>query len=72
MTNTALLKEIIKSKGLKYKYIANKMGITYMSLNKKINNITEFTVPEVDRICEILGISNADEIREIFFKRQGD
>ena len=71
MTNTELLKEIIRSKGLKYNFIANELGITYMSLNKKINNVTEFTIPEVDKFCKVLDISTA-QMRKVFFNHAGD
>lgn len=42
-----------------------------MSLNKKINNVTEFTIPEVDKFCKVLDISTA-QMRKVFFDHAGD
>lgn len=72
MTNTELLRSIINKKGLKYKYIAQELGMTYYSLHKKINNVTEFTVPEVDKFCELLDITTSKQMRMFFFNQKGD
>jgi len=68
MTNTLLLEERIKSAGIKYKFLAEKLGITYYSLRKKINNVTEFTATEIDIMCEVLHLSVKDRMAIFFAK----
>lgn len=68
MTDTEKLLEIIDSSGLKYKYIAEKLGISYFSLNKKIKNITEFKASEVTKLCRLLNITSLEEKEDIFLK----
>lgn len=69
MTDTKRLKELINSKGLKLKYIADRLGISSYSLQKKINNITEFKTTEVMLLCEILNISDLREKEAIFYAK---
>lgn len=71
MTNTMLLEEHIRSVGIKYKFLAEKLGITYFSLRKKINNVTEFTATEIDVMCEVLHLS-VEERMLIFFAKRVD
>lgn len=68
MTDTEKLSERIGSSGLKYKYIAEKLGISYFSLNKKINNVTEFKASEVSKLCQLLNITSLEEKEDIFLK----
>lgn len=42
-----------------------KIGVT--PLNEKINNKKVFRCDEVDRICEVLNITEPTEMRDIFF-----
>lgn len=73
MTNTDKLRKLIKKKGLKYGYIAEKLGISAYALQKKIDNITEFKTSEVQTMCEILGISDDLGLKEeLFFVIQVD
>jgi len=65
MTDVKRLKARIQRSGLKLGYIAEKMGITYPSLTKKVHNRTRFTADEVKRLCGILGIG-LKEMDEIF------
>lgn len=65
MTNSKLLKEKISQSGYKMKYIANRLEISYYSLAKKIDNITEFKASEIQAICNLLQLSR--EEREIIF-----
>lgn len=66
MVNTALLKNQIKTNGIKQKYIAEKMGISVQSLTRKLNNSSEFKINEVQTLSNILHMSTDDQIR-IFF-----
>ena len=47
MTDTKLLRDWLDEKGIKLKSIAARMGITPYSLQKKINNETEFKASEI-------------------------
>ena len=69
MTDTVKLRELIESKGLKLKFIAEKLGITPYGLQKKINNINEFKVSEVMVLCDILEISDLQEREAIFYAK---
>lgn len=47
MTNTALLKAAIQKSGLKYKYLAEQLGLSTYGLQKKVENATEFKASEI-------------------------
>ena len=72
MTDTALLRERIKNSGLKLNFIAERMGLSRFGLAKKINNDTQFYAGEIDKMCEILGITSVDECMAIFFAKEVD
>ena len=66
MTDTNALKKLIKSRGLKYQFVASELGITYQGLKNKIENINEFKTGEVDALCKLLGITNLSIKEKIF------
>lgn len=66
MTDSERLLNDIQDKGLKRKFIAEKLGISQYQLSKKINNIVEFKASEIKLICGILGYKN-EEMISIFF-----
>ena len=72
MTNTELLRKIISNSGLKYSYIAEKIGLTYQGFKNKIENKNLFNVEEVDKLCKLLNITDVYQKEEIFFAKQGD
>ncbi|PWL71616.1 MAG: hypothetical protein DBY25_05065 [Clostridiales bacterium] len=61
------LKELIKSSGLKYQFIASELNITYQGLKNKIENVNEFKTGEVDVLCRLLSITSLREKEKIFF-----
>ena len=65
MTDTLKLKSLFILNGLTQSEVANKLGITFQSLNLKINNKREFTQSEICKLCDILKIKN--KVNEIFF-----
>lgn len=65
MTDTIKLKTLIKESGLKYDYIAERLGLTYQGLKNKIENVREFKASEIMLLCDILDISARKD--EIFF-----
>ena len=72
MTNTERLRKIISNSGLKYSYIAEKIGLTYQGFKNKIDNKNLFNVEEVDKLCKLLNITDVYQKEEIFFAKQGD
>lgn len=69
MTDTKALRERISALGLKYKIIAQKLGISAYTLQRKIDNDVEFKVSEVDALASLLGLSLREK-DEIFFAGQ--
>lgn len=67
MTNTELLEKRINQSGYKKSYIAKTIGITAYSLAKKIRNENEFKATEINKLCDLLGISSLEEKDSIFF-----
>ena len=64
MTNTELLREKINASGYKLQFVAEKCGLTYFGLMKKVNNETEFKASEIAALQKMLHIKS---INEIFF-----
>lgn len=72
MTNTEMLRDAIKRSGLKLEFIAEKLGITRFSLSKKIENVTEFKTSEVQKMCDVLQITDPQDKEAIFFAQKVD
>lgn len=72
MTNTALLESIIAGSGLKKNYIAKVIGVTPETLIRKIKNASEFKASEIDKMCQILAISDPKLREAVFFDPQVD
>lgn len=66
MINTTLLRQKIDESGYKLTYLAEKCGLTYYGLMKKVNNETEFKVSEIMRLKELLNLTDEDAT-DIFF-----
>lgn len=71
LIDSAKLKKVIKKSGFKKSYIAAKMEITRASLYNKINNMSEFTVSEMQVLSKILNCTEKER-EEIFFKNYVD
>lgn len=71
MTNSLLLRNTITASGLKYKYIAQKLGITAYGLQKKIDNASEFKASEIEKLSIILNLSTTQR-DQIFFALKSD
>jgi len=72
MTDTEKLRNAIKHSGLKLEYIANALGISRFALSKKIENVTEFKTSEVQKMCDVLRITDVREKEAIFFAQKVD
>lgn len=62
MTNTIELKKEMLDAGFSQRRLADVTGIPKNTLNRKINNYSEFTGPEISAVCNALGID--DPIRK--------
>lgn len=67
MTNTKELLCEINNSGLKRSWIADKLGLSYYGLQKKIQNENEFKASEIMMLCNILHIVSSERKEEIFF-----
>lgn len=43
------------------------LGISYVGLNNKLNGKSYFTGDEIYAICDLLGVTNGDEVKKLFF-----
>lgn len=67
MTDVELLREKIDKSGYKLSYLAKQLGITPQGFYLKINGTNEFKATEIQKLCEILCISDSEEMMRIFF-----
>lgn len=67
MINSKLLKSAIVKSEYTRPEIAEKMGISLYSLQKKINNKSDLWTNEVVKLVNILGLEK-DEVMQIFFE----
>lgn len=66
MTDSVALRNAIEKSGLKYSKIASEMGISSYTLQKKIDNITEFKASEIVKLTSLLSLKRS-EVNSIFF-----
>lgn len=66
MTNTELLESRIQTSGLKKRYIADQLGITYQGFYLKLIGKNEFLGSEIQKLTTLLNIPDKD-IKPIFF-----
>ena len=64
--NAEKFAQILREKGIKKSYIADKLGVTNGTLTAKISGKSDFTVSEMNTVSELLGLTNAEKIA-IFF-----
>lgn len=67
MTDTTALKELIRKKGLKMKYVAEYLGLSAYGFQLKVENKQEFKTSEVSALCDLLQIDSLREKEKIFF-----
>lgn len=72
MVDTKALRHKVEESGLKYKYIAEKLGISPYTLKLKIDGVNDFLTSEVAGLCDILRIDDLYEKEEIFFTKKVD
>ncbi len=67
MTDGTALRQLIADKGIKLKFIAEKLGISPYGLTLKLDGKNEFKAREIATMCEILNITSLKEKERIFF-----
>lgn len=72
VTNSKELMKLIEDRGLKLKFVAEKLGLSSYGLSLKINNKSEFKTSEVATLCELLEITSLREKERIFFAHKDD
>lgn len=72
LTNTEVLERKIRESGLKKGYLAEKCGLSRAGFRNCELNKAEFTVSQVNTLCEELGITSLREKEIIFFAKSGD
>lgn len=65
MTKTELLKRKISESGLKIGYIAEKLGISVVCLNRKVNGLAKFWQNEIVILRDLLRLTDR-EVVDIF------
>lgn len=66
MTDTKLLRDCIEGSGMKYCYLAKRLGLSAYGLQKKIENDNEFKASEILKLCEVLNL-DVQTMDNIFF-----
>ena len=56
------LKAIIKERGLSYKEVAQKAGISSQTMSNWLNRNADMTFTQITQICESSGISVVDAV----------
>lgn len=64
--NASLLRGEIAANSLTASQLAKRIGISRNTLSAKMQGKRSFTLDEVYKICDVLNISNAKRINEIF------
>lgn len=71
MTNTELLRRKMEESGYKFRYIAEKAGLSYQGFLNKLENKREFKASEIHAICELLGITESERSLIFFATKVG-
>lgn len=69
LTNTYLLRGKVRSLGLKYDFLAQRLSLTPYGLARKINNKSEFRASEIQTLTFLLHLS-PEEKEQIFFAKK--
>lgn len=60
MTDSKLLEQKIKDSGLKLLYIADKLGIVWITLRRKLDGESEFKQSEIAILQDLLQLTDED------------
>jgi transcriptional regulator with XRE-family HTH domain len=66
LLNVNLLKAAIVRVGYTQGEFAQKIGISFNTLSRKMSGVSPFNVDEIDKACEVLNLTDCEEICSIF------
>ncbi len=69
MIDRALLVDAINASGLKRKFIAEQLNLTYMGFKKKLDGKNEFRETEIRGLISILHLNKTDRDKIFFAKK---
>ena len=69
MTNTKLLEQKIKESGKKKSHLCKVLGVTRPTFRKLLAGQTEWKVSQVKIMCCEIGITDLEEMLDIFFSQ---
>lgn len=70
MTDLQLLRQLIHDSGLKYSFIATRLGMTPQNFHKYLNGRTEFRASQIRMLCDILHIEDPALAEAVFYARR--
>lgn len=59
--NHLKLKGLMVAKGISQAELAERIGVSTVSLNQKLNGVTQFTASDIVNISKVLDIDNYEE-----------
>lgn len=68
--NIAKLKGKMAEAGISQRKLAKITGISLCTINSRMTGKTEFNADEIISVCDLLGITSAEEKVEIFLTRR--
>lgn len=72
MLDTQRFNLLVETKGIKKKKLCEMLGLSYLGLQKKIENKHDFTANEIQKLCDFLGITDLKDKESIFFASNVD
>ena len=69
MMNAELLQQAIKESGLKQKYLAKKLNLSWYGFKLKVNGTHEFVASEIVALRDLLRLDDA-AFNDIFFTKR--
>ncbi len=67
MTDSAMIKKLIRIRGISMEEIAEALSISAGLLERKLNNDKEFRFDEIELLCHILRLDDDIDKEQIFF-----
>lgn len=71
MTNSSRFRAVVAERGMKYKFLAQELGLSPYGLQKKIDNDSEFKASEIEKLSILLSLPK-DKRDDIFFAKESD
>lgn len=72
MTNTQLLRQLIRDSGLKQSFIAEKLGMSSQGFHKYLIGQVEFRASQIRMLCDLLHIDDPALAEAVFYARRAE